>query len=956
MADDFVADRATTGTVSVNTPAFGRIDSTGDSDWFAVTLTAGTKYRIDATGSGGLAAADTHLHGIYDGTGALLRGANFNGGIGRDARLWFEAPSTGTYYIAAGAAPGNTSQINRTYSLEVQTDWDDFSADGATTAVAVADPLLGLPQAFGEIDETNDVDWIAFDVVAGGRYQFAAIGETSTYYASGTSYLTDVQIVGLYDAGGALISGTGRGTVGATTEKLLWTAAETGRVYLAVAGQGTADEGRYRVTLARDELTADTTTPGIVVDRGAFRTRSSEIFTGGDEDWIVTPVEAGQTYLFRVQGSGLNSEVSAMDDPRLVGLYDASGALIPGTSASGTGRIAEVVYTATATGVVYAAIAGETAADAGGYDLRVTADDFSADISTTGVVPVTGSAVPGNLMSGSDVDWLRVDLTAGTSYQFQSSPSFARIDGLYDASGTALHGISGSGNTRNYTATVDGPHYLAIASADGTAGSYSVSAFRDDYAANISTAGRIVPNGSVTGTIERPTDQDWFATELQAGILYRIDHEGRPTSAGTLSDPYFRGVYSATGGFLGFANDDSGTHTNSRSYFTPVADGLHFLAAGGYGSSTGTYRLSLTELRDDFSADSSTTGRVAVGGSASGSILPTADQDWFAVTLAAGEIYRATLTGVGMVPLSYGSLALLDADGSVLPGSAYTSYASITTMQFTAPDDGTYYLRARTTYSNTEGDYRLALVHLVTVAGTAGSDWLSLPETAGSSLAAIRGGTGVDMMSFSGLAQGVWVNLQTDRAFSTGGILDFDLIMDSIEHVTGTAHDDVFYGSDRSEKLRGLGGRDIFFGSDGERDTIEGGASNDTLVYSASTEAVSVSLLRGRGWGGDAEGDRISGIENVTGSQFDDMIWGDAGNNKLSGRNGDDTITGGGGDDYILAGLGTDVIVFSGNQGEYRITRDGIRTEVEHLDDGFDGTDVIGHAEVLRFADGDLIL
>lgn len=141
MADDFAADRTTTGTVAVNTPAFGRIDSIVDSDWFAVTLTAGIKYRIDATGSGGAAASDPHLHGNYDSTGALLRGANFNGGIGRDVPLRFEAPRTGTYYIAAGAAPSNASQINRTNRLEVLTDWGDFSADSATMAVAAADPL-----------------------------------------------------------------------------------------------------------------------------------------------------------------------------------------------------------------------------------------------------------------------------------------------------------------------------------------------------------------------------------------------------------------------------------------------------------------------------------------------------------------------------------------------------------------------------------------------------------------------------------------------------------------------------------------------------------------------------------------------------------------------------------------------------------------------------------------------
>jgi len=36
--------------------------------------------------------------------------------------------------------------------------------------------------------------------------------------------------------------------------------------------------------------------------------------------------------------------------------------------------------------------------------------------------------------------------------------------------------------------------------------------------------------------------------------------------------------------------------------------------------------------------------------------------------------------------------------------------------------------------------------------------------------------------------------------------------------------------------------------------------------------------------------------------------------------------------------------------------KDGIRTEVTHLNGGPDGVDVIGDAEILRFADGDVIL
>src|SRR6185369_9007322 len=54
---------------------------------------------------------------------------------------------------------------------------------------------------------------------------------------------------------------------------------------------------------------------------------------------------------------------------------------------------------------------------------------------------------------------------------------------------------------------------------------------------------------------------------------------------------------------------------------------------------------------------------------------------------------------------------------------------------------------------------------------------------------------------------------------------------------------------------------------------------------------VAVSLVTGFGSGGDADGDRLSNIENLTGSNFDDTLEGNAGNNKLVGGLGTDTVS-----------------------------------------------------------------
>ena len=52
-----------------------------------------------------------------------------------------------------------------------------------------------------------------------------------------------------------------------------------------------------------------------------------------------------------------------------------------------------------------------------------------------------------------------------------------------------------------------------------------------------------------------------------------------------------------------------------------------------------------------------------------------------------------------------------------------------------------------------------------------------------------------------------------------------------------------------------------------------------------------MSLALGTGIGGDAEGDRLFNIENLTGSNFDDTLEGNAGNNLLVGGLGIDTVS-----------------------------------------------------------------
>ena len=101
-ADEHTANRNTTGTVDVSGSATGKIDFSGDRDWFAVELEAGQEYRFDLegqeTGRGSL--RDPYLRGIFDANGNLVPGTgNDDGGAGYNAQVEFTPEEAGTYYV-----------------------------------------------------------------------------------------------------------------------------------------------------------------------------------------------------------------------------------------------------------------------------------------------------------------------------------------------------------------------------------------------------------------------------------------------------------------------------------------------------------------------------------------------------------------------------------------------------------------------------------------------------------------------------------------------------------------------------------------------------------------------------------------------------------------------------------------------------------------------------------------
>ena len=127
---------------------------------------------------------------------------------------------------------------------------------------------------------------------------------------------------------------------------------------------------------------------------------------------------------------------------------------------------------------------------------------------------------------------------------------------------------------------------------------------------------------------------------------------------------------------------------------------------------SGTWE-SVSEGDTDLPNDTSTPGRVEVGGSAMGTIGTAGDQDRFAVELEAGRTYRFDLTGSpgggGTLPDTF-FRAIYDSEGRYQPDSYNDDFEGgrDSRVTFTASESGTYYARVSGDRDET-GSYTLSV-------------------------------------------------------------------------------------------------------------------------------------------------------------------------------------------------------------------------------------------------------
>lgn len=463
-----------------------------------------------------------------------------------------------------------------------------------------------------------------------------------------------------------------------------------------------------------------------------------DISPAGDTDWYRLSVQTGQRYNLALVG--IESEGQTLDP--MLSVYDAQGnQLAFNDDANGTLNSA-LRFVPQTSGEVFVEARAFSSEATGAYRLGVSAeavpaDDAGGDASTRARASA-GRTTNGNLEYEGDVDWYRFAARSGNRYQI----TLAGVGGdsglgdpvlrILDADGNELAMSDDSEGSLNsaleFIPRANGDVFIEASGYGGSyTGAYALNIAaerlpRDSVGNSRTTGGRISVGQTINGTLDFPSDNDWYRVRLEEGQSYRFTLDA--TGDNPIGDPLIR-LHDAAGNEVAI-DDDGGDGLNSYLEFTAPSTGNYFVEASSFtGDATGGYTLGARA--GDIPADNTTDASLSAEGDyREGVLSPAGDRDWYKLELAEGQAVRIGMQVTG-TPDSIGDpyLIVYGPDGAEITrdddgGDNLNAYLEV---QATAA--GTYYVEARGFTEDAVGRYAINVVGGEIGAGPDGAEMLT---------------------------------------------------------------------------------------------------------------------------------------------------------------------------------------------------------------------------------------
>ncbi|MBT8458633.1 MAG: hypothetical protein KJN60_03070, partial [Boseongicola sp.] len=235
--------------------------------------------------------------------------------------------------------------------------------------------------------------------------------------------------------------------------------------------------------------------------------------------------------------------------------------------------------------------------------------------------------------------------------------------------------------------------------------------------------------------------------------------------------------------------------------------------------------------------------------------------------------------------------------------------------------------------------------------GTDGDDTI----LAGGGDDTVDGAGGNDFLSGDAGQDILFGNVGNDRLFGGG---DDDILSggDGSDELFGGLGDDTLYGDDGADYLQANEGSDIMDGGAGydiaSFEDVFGGIDDIGVVVDASFDGTATTYTATNLFSiSRTDIDTLTGIEEVRGSNWNDVMTGADGDDYFVGALGDDTLDGAGGNDTLYGSVGNDLLTGGPGSDQFVFFRqaDGISEprpgdppDFDPADPGYgDGDDII---------------